>query len=133
MTSRAHWLGVKELMGHPECHPVLGDAAYPTVPYAFSASPAQITSAATALGEHTDLVLDRIDTPRPRRAVKSAQLKPPKDRRGGPLEGVRVVERTKVWAGPYVPGTTPVACSQNQRRPCGICADAVTTHGPAPH
>ncbi len=136
MTSRAHWLGVKALMGHPEWldafdddwlefsvtaekvatfqrgfaawvrdlakdaaaeqaqrlgvplvpvngaadlhhspqyrhrgffqqvrHPVLGDAAYPTVPYALSASPAEITSAAPTLGQHTALVLDRLDTP----------------------------------------------------------------------
>ena len=174
MTSRAHWLGVKELMGHPEwldafdddwlefsvtaekvaafrrgfaawvrrlakdvaseeaqrlgvplvpvngaadlhhspqyCHrgffqrawhPVLGEAAYPTVPYAFSASPAQITSAAPALGEHTATVLNPLDPPRPARAVRAAQLKPSRDRRGGPLQGVRVVELTKVWAGPY--------------------------------
>ncbi len=82
-------------------HPVLGNATYPTVPYAFSASPAEITSAAPTLGQHTAAVLQILDIPHLPPVVKSAQLKPPKTPRGGPLEGVRVVELTKVWAGPY--------------------------------
>ena len=82
-------------------HPVLGTATYPTVPYLMSASPARITSAAPTLGQHTAEIADSIETPRPVPTVKSAQLKPPKVSRGGPLEGVRVVELTKVWAGPY--------------------------------
>ena len=174
MTSRAHWLGVKALLGHPEWlaefdddwlefsvtqekvaafqrgfaawvrglakdsaaeeaqrmgvplvpvndgpdlhdsaqyrhrgffrdvhHPVLGAAAYPTVPYRLSASPAEIIAAAPGLGEHTGAILDALDTPRIAPVVKSAQLKPAKNPRGGPLQGVRVVELTKVWAGPY--------------------------------
>jgi crotonobetainyl-CoA:carnitine CoA-transferase CaiB-like acyl-CoA transferase len=174
MTSRTHWLGVKELMGHPDWldafdddwlefsvtaekvaafqrgfaawiqdldkesaadraqrlgvplvpvneawdlhhspqyrhrgffqevnHPVLGDASYPTVPYALGASPARITSAAPALGQHTAAVLDELDAPRTPPAVRAPQLKLPEHPRGGPLEGVRVVELTKVWAGPY--------------------------------
>ncbi|OBF21071.1 CoA-transferase [Mycobacterium kubicae] len=82
-------------------HPLLGVADYPTVPYLLSASPAEICSPAPALGQHTELVLGRKDTQRVPPAVMTAQLKPPKNPRGGPLQGVRVVELTKVWAGPY--------------------------------
>ena len=82
-------------------HPVLGYATYPTVPYGLSASPAELTAAAPTLGQHTAAVLEHLDAARVPPVVKSAQLKPPKSRRGGPLEGVRVVELTKVWAGPY--------------------------------
>ncbi|CDO88685.1 CoA-transferase [Mycobacterium triplex] len=82
-------------------HPVLGDAAYPTVPYLLGASPAEITSTAPTLGQHTAAILDGLDSTRTPPAVRAAQLKLPKTPRGGPLEGVRVVELTKVWAGPY--------------------------------
>ena len=66
-----------------------------------SGSPVEITCSAPALGQHTAEVLTEIRPPRTRLSVKSPQLKPPKASRGGPLEGVRVVELTKVWAGPY--------------------------------
>jgi crotonobetainyl-CoA:carnitine CoA-transferase CaiB-like acyl-CoA transferase len=85
----------------PVRHPVLGDAQYPTVPYTFGASPARITSPASALGQHTAPVLEGLGGPRAPRVGPARQLKQPGTRRGGPLQGVRVVELTKVWAGPH--------------------------------
>jgi crotonobetainyl-CoA:carnitine CoA-transferase CaiB-like acyl-CoA transferase len=82
-------------------HPVLGTAAYPGAPYLLTAAPAQIRSAAPRLGEHTAEIISELATPRDRRPVRASQLKAPRAARGGPLQGVRVVELTKVWAGPY--------------------------------
>ncbi|WP_431238089.1 CaiB/BaiF CoA transferase family protein [Mycolicibacterium aichiense] len=82
-------------------HPVLGTAGYPGAPYLLTSTPARIRTAAPRLGEHTAEVLDTLTVPRRRTAVRAPQLKAPARPRGGPLEGVRVVELTKVWAGPY--------------------------------
>ncbi len=86
---------------HDVTHPAIGSAVYPGVPYLLSASPARITSPAPTLGQHTNDLLAGLDAPRPPAKAAPAQLKPPKVSRGGPLEGVRIVELTKVWAGPY--------------------------------
>ncbi|BBX46186.1 CoA transferase [Mycobacterium cookii] len=86
---------------HEVTHPVLGHASYPGVPYLLTASPARISSPAPGLGQHTAEILGGLDAPRPVAKLSVGQLKLPKFSRGGPLEGVRVVELTKVWAGPY--------------------------------
>jgi len=90
-------------------HPVLGTLHHPTVPYRLGATPARIERPAPRLGQHTEEVLREAARSsaargsaapsgaadaRPARGVDAA-------RRGGPLQGVRVLEVTKVWAGPY--------------------------------
>ena len=82
-------------------HPVLGTAAYPTVGYAMGASPVCLRTAAPSLGQHTADVLGALDEPRKMPKSPPSQLKSVLRTRGGPLAGVRVVELTKVWAGPY--------------------------------
>ena len=80
-------------------HPVQGTALYPTVPYKLSETPAHIKSPAPPLGQHTAQKLAALLAAG--EAVDEASVN--LDRvGGGPLEGVRVVELTKVWAGPYV-------------------------------
>ncbi len=80
-------------------HPVVGAASYPTVGYRMSAAPARIDCPAPTLGQHTQEVLTRPGHASP--VAEHPQLKAPRTPRGGPLQGVRVVELTKVWAGPY--------------------------------
>jgi crotonobetainyl-CoA:carnitine CoA-transferase CaiB-like acyl-CoA transferase len=95
-------------------HPRLGELHYPTVPYRLSATPASIETPAPLLGEHTEQVLReaaemieaREARPTESRASHAALLHSvgspdTSPLRGGPLQGVRVLEVTKIWAGPY--------------------------------
>jgi crotonobetainyl-CoA:carnitine CoA-transferase CaiB-like acyl-CoA transferase len=80
-------------------HPTLGNLRHPTVPYRLSATPARIASPAPRLGDSTDAVIKEVASAAPR-AVPGRQAAGA--RQAGPLSGVRVLELTKVWAGPYV-------------------------------
>jgi crotonobetainyl-CoA:carnitine CoA-transferase CaiB-like acyl-CoA transferase len=84
-------------------HPLAGAALHPTVPYRLSATPAKLRTPAPLLGQHTQ---DPLGTPDGAAAAGSRSqpggVSVTVHARGGPLQGVRVVELTKVWAGPYV-------------------------------
>jgi crotonobetainyl-CoA:carnitine CoA-transferase CaiB-like acyl-CoA transferase len=81
-------------------HPTLGKLHYPTVPYRLSATPARIDQPAPLLGQHTDEVMREVSGAI---AARRSGTRPRDERapRGGPLQGVRVLEVTKIWAGPY--------------------------------
>jgi crotonobetainyl-CoA:carnitine CoA-transferase CaiB-like acyl-CoA transferase len=82
-------------------HPVLGTIDYPSVPYKLSRTPAKLTRAAPLLGQHTQATLQQSAMNREQPSASVAKSDTPSSNRGGPLAGVRVVELTKVWAGPY--------------------------------
>ena len=124
VASRAQKLGVplvpvntmEDVFGSPQLefrkfftqidHPTLGKLNYPTVPYRLSATPARIDKPAPLLGQHTDEVMREISLTNSSRDTVPRAAAPPVPRdetapRGGPLQGVRVLEVTKIWAGPY--------------------------------
>jgi crotonobetainyl-CoA:carnitine CoA-transferase CaiB-like acyl-CoA transferase len=84
-------------------HPALGMLHYPTVPYRLSETPARIDQPAPLLGQHTDQVLRELGQSLAAHEITRPSLTPRDEtaQRGGPLQGVRVLEVTKVWAGPY--------------------------------
>ncbi len=84
--------GVWEPIDHPEA----GRLHYPARPFIMSATPRQPARRAPLLGEHDD---DAPFPPRPAASVPRARPHPPGRL---PLEGVRVVEITVVWAGTHV-------------------------------
>ncbi len=89
-------------------HPVLGGLRYPTVPYRLSVTPASLVRSAPLLGEHTEVVLREVAMSpensafrRPESQTPASGIGAPQPRPTGPLQGVRVLELTKIWAGPY--------------------------------
>jgi crotonobetainyl-CoA:carnitine CoA-transferase CaiB-like acyl-CoA transferase len=79
----------------PIHHPAIGDHTMPGAPFRMSETPWELTRPAPVLGQHDDEVLR---TPGPAAVAGGTNGT---GRSGLPLEGVRVVDFTRVWVGPY--------------------------------
>jgi crotonobetainyl-CoA:carnitine CoA-transferase CaiB-like acyl-CoA transferase len=77
-------------------HPVLGEHPMPSGPIAFNEGYRGDLRAAPRLGEHTGQVLGELAELGAR-----ADASTPRGQAALPLDGVRVVDMTAVWAGPY--------------------------------
>ena len=78
-------------------HPVLGRHTIPGLPFSLDGDGGQF-SRAPLLGEHTEEVLSELEPATPAPAAPSARHE------GAPaplLDGIRVLDLTQVWAGPY--------------------------------
>ena len=79
--------------------PVIGTYSTQGAPFRFSRTPWEIKGPAPTIGQHNDDLA--AITPRPHENGHVTTAATPTHERALPLEGIRVVDLTKSWAGPY--------------------------------
>ena len=76
-------------------HPELGEVSMPGFPWTMSSTPPRYSRTAPLLGEHTEDVL-QADGASSRGPASGGER-----HEGPPLKGVRVIDLTRAWAGPF--------------------------------
>ena len=82
-------------------HHHIGDYSYPGAPYQLGETPWKVRRSAPLLGQHNDEIQEELDKSMPStRSVSSSDVQT-SAQSDLPLKGIRIVDFSRVWAGPF--------------------------------